>query len=147
MEVDNKLKIIENNYLPRKLSKQNLMEASAITFVKEITATKASVKASGIWLAYCLNFLYPNPNPTPIKRNNQCTVNQVVQETGEFATLRISCCSNVFAIRIGNNGAWQATQKLHTASKITPRQAFFFTVMYGVTRASGSNPVMKIGIY
>ena len=36
-----------------------------------MTATKASVKASGMWLTNSLNYIYPNPNPNPMKRNNQ----------------------------------------------------------------------------
>ena len=37
------------------------MEASAI----------ASVKASGMWLTSSLNYTCANPNPNPMKRNNQ----------------------------------------------------------------------------
>ena len=32
---------------------------------KTLLPQKASVKASGMWLTYFFNFIYPNPNPNP----------------------------------------------------------------------------------
>ena len=48
VEVNNKLEIINNNCLTRKLGKKVRWKLPR----NKITATKASVKASGMWLTY-----------------------------------------------------------------------------------------------
>ena len=48
------------------------------SFCKILPASNASVKASGMWLTYSLNYICPNPIPNPnlnpMKRNSQSTV-------------------------------------------------------------------------